>query len=73
MLHALRETRVILKQTKGVLLVETIVRAKMDAPLEATYTVSAYWVPRRIYHGTDFDAAEIAFEEAVARAPWRIH
>ena len=71
MMHALKETRSFLKQAKGVCLVETNVRASRFAPIETSYTVTAYWTPTRFYTGDDFTAAEKVFEEAVARAPQR--
>jgi len=69
MLHALKETRTILKQAKGVVLVESNVRH--GTGIETSYTVTAYWTPTRFYNGDDFSAAELAFDKAVARAPMR--
>jgi hypothetical protein len=70
MMHALKETRSILKQAKGVFLVESNVRYR--AELETTYTVTAYWTSTHFYVGNDFNAAEQAFGRAVARAPARV-
>ena len=70
MLHALKQTRSILKQAKGVFFVESHVRH--GARIETIYTVTAYWTPTHLYNGDDFNAAEKAFEQAVARAPMRV-
>jgi len=70
MLRALKETRSILKQAKGVFLVESHVRHR--AGIQTTYTVTAYWTTTRFYNGDDFNAAEKAFEQAVTRAPMRV-
>jgi hypothetical protein len=72
MIPALKDTRILLSQEKGVILVESKVRATRTAPVELTYTVTAYWTPTRFYSGSDLHAAEKAFELAVAQAPIRI-
>jgi hypothetical protein len=72
MIPTLKDTRLLLRQEKGVILVESKVRATRTAPIEVVYTVTAYWTPTRFYSGCDLHAAEKAFELAVARAPQRI-
>jgi hypothetical protein len=72
MLDALTETKAILKQTKGVFLVESHVRATRTTPAETVYTVTAYWTPKRFYRGNNRDAAETIFADAVAGAPARV-
>jgi hypothetical protein len=72
MIPALKNTRLLLSQEKGVILVESKVRATRTAPIEVIYTVTTYWTPTRFYSGCDLNAAEKAFELAVARAPQRI-
>jgi len=72
MVPALKDTRIILKQEKGVILVESNVRSTRTAPVETVFTVTAYWTPPRFYSGHDLHAAERTFAEAVARAPQRV-
>ena len=72
MMQAGKDARGILKQERGVSLVESSVRPNLSGPVEVSYTVSAYWTPTRFYTGTDNDAAEIAFDQAVSRAPQRV-
>jgi len=72
MIPALKDTRLLLRQEKGVILVESKVRTTRTAPVEVIYTVTAYWMPARFYSGCDRNAAEKAFERALTRAPQRI-
>jgi hypothetical protein len=72
MVPALKDTRMLLQEEKGVILVESKVRATRTAPVEIVYTVTAHWTPARFYSGSDLHEARLAFEVAVARAPQRI-
>lgn len=70
---ALKDTRLILRQERGVVLVESSVRPhRYAAIMETLYTVSAYWTPTRFYTGGDLKIAEQAFDQAVKRAPMRV-
>ena len=42
----------------SVRLVEASVRGHRTAPVEVTYTVTAYWTPKLFYTGSDLHAAE---------------
>jgi hypothetical protein len=72
MTPAVKDTRAILKHEASVFLVGSSLRSHLNGPVEVTYTVSAYWTPTHFYTGSDRDAAEKAFEQAVARAPERV-
>ena len=71
MIPAPKESSHLLKQGKGVFLIETSMRASRSAPVEIIYTVTASWAPTRFYRGNDLNAAEAIFGQAVARAPQR--